>query len=159
MKDFRLGSATIQEYRRFVMLCFSFGVLIIMTFSAFTCGDGDDATLNDGDEDLHSDNDDSDEDDDTTSDDGNAVAQINTCFIDGVQYRALQTNPANVCLICDVKKTQTEWTQNNAAPCDDGLFCNSRDLCYYGECSIHEGDPCSPMDCNEDLNACVEVTY
>jgi len=157
IKDRRPGSALAQKYRRFVMLCFCLGALIVMPLSAFTCGDGDDAEINYGDEDVHTEDDDSDDDD--TSDDGNELAQIKTCVIDGVRYRAAQTNPNNVCLICDVKKTQTEWTQNNAAPCDDGLFCNSRDLCYYGECSIHEGDPCSPMDCNEDLNACVDATF
>jgi hypothetical protein len=32
---------------------------------------------------------------------------------------------------------------NNAAACNDGLFCNGADTCAGGSCSAHTGDPCA----------------
>ncbi len=43
---------------------------------------------------------------------------------------------------------------NNAALCDDGLFCNGTDTCGGGACSVHSGSPCSTQ-CNA---TCAEAT-
>lgn len=44
----------------------------------------------------------------------------------------------------------------NAAPCDDGVFCNGADQCAAGECSVHPGDPCSGTTvCDELDTVCV----
>lgn len=44
----------------------------------------------------------------------------------------------------------------NAAPCDDGVFCNGADTCTAGECSVHPGDPCSGTTvCDEAAVVCV----
>ncbi len=45
----------------------------------------------------------------------------------------------------------------NAAPCDDGLFCNGDDTCGDGNCSVHSGDPCQQLTCNEETGICEEV--
>jgi hypothetical protein len=51
----------------------------------------------------------------------------------------------------------------NAAPCDDGVFCNGSDTCSGGSCALHAGDPCSGADdgdgdcaesCDEAGGAC-----
>ena len=42
---------------------------------------------------------------------------------------------------CDGLGTCTHTV--NAAPCDDGLFCNGSDTCSDGACSTHAGDPCA----------------
>ncbi|HYC00801.1 MAG TPA: hypothetical protein VEC57_16835 [Candidatus Limnocylindrales bacterium] len=42
----------------------------------------------------------------------------------------------------------------NAAPCNDGLFCNGADTCAGGTCSQHAGDPCAGG--GECSNACSE---
>jgi hypothetical protein len=43
----------------------------------------------------------------------------------------------------------------NAAPCDDGVFCNGTDTCTTTTCSVHTGDPCTGgLDCQ---NACSEA--
>ncbi len=48
---------------------------------------------------------------------------------------------------------------NNAAPCDDGEFCNGTDTCSGGTCG-HSGNPCTSgpecnNDCNEEADNCV----
>jgi len=50
---------------------------------------------------------------------------------------------------------------NNAAPCDDGLFCNGTDTCSNGTCGIHAGITCDDglycngvEACNETLERC-----
>jgi hypothetical protein len=37
--------------------------------------------------------------------------------------------------------------------CDDGVYCNGKDICDAGECSVHEGNPCSGT-CNEAGEYC-----
>ena len=44
---------------------------------------------------------------------------------------------------------------NNAASCDDGLYCNGVDTCAEGSCSAHAGDPCASG--GECANACDET--
>jgi len=47
---------------------------------------------------------------------------------------------------------------NNSDPCDDGFYCNGTDTCSNGSCSQHTGDPCDPLDCDDDIDACVDCT-
>jgi hypothetical protein len=47
----------------------------------------------------------------------------------------------------------------NAAPCDDGVFCNGADTCQGGTCAVHAGDPCAAgaecaRTCDEAAAAC-----
>ena len=50
----------------------------------------------------------------------------------------------------------------NAAPCDDGVFCNGADVCRDGACALHAGDPCPGPDgdancaesCDEAAKSC-----
>jgi hypothetical protein len=44
---------------------------------------------------------------------------------------------------------------NNAAACNDGLFCNGADTCEGGSCSVHAGDPCAPNPCDEQSDQCM----
>lgn len=50
--------------------------------------------------------------------------------------------------------------QNNAVPCDDGVFCNGADTCAGGTCSAHSGSPCgaSAPYCLEATDTCVSCT-
>jgi hypothetical protein len=47
----------------------------------------------------------------------------------------------------------------NAAPCDDEVFCNGPDTCAGGACGLHAGDPCArgpecANACNENADNC-----
>jgi hypothetical protein len=49
----------------------------------------------------------------------------------------------------------------NAAPCDDGQFCNGTDTCAAGACSVHAGNPCAGGPecadlCDEEGETCNE---
>jgi len=72
-----------------------------------------------------------------------------TCYADG------ETNPAEVCEICDVGASTTTWTANDGVSCDDDRFCNGADSCLGGSCAVHAGDPCTPPEmCDESTDAC-----
>ncbi len=81
------------------------------------------------------------------------------CEIGGVSYSPGETHPDNVCLICNPPGSTSEWSDNDGASCDDGLFCNGEDTCLGGACAQHPGDPCDPQcqSCNEDADACEDV--
>jgi len=84
------------------------------------------------------------------------------CLIGGVCYNVGQTDPANVCLICQTAGA-TAWADNDGVTCDDTLWCNGADTCSGGSCSVHAGEQCPENDdvcdgvtsCDEDNNACV----
>ena len=70
-------------------------------------------------------------------------------------------HPTEGCKICDVATSQTAWTDNDGAACDDGLYCNGDDTCGGGTCSVHAGDPCQDNlwctgtdTCNETDDSC-----
>jgi len=51
----------------------------------------------------------------------------------------------------------------NAAPCDDGLFCNGTDSCQGGACAVHTGNPCAAggecnRSCNEGADNCFDAS-
>lgn len=63
---------------------------------------------------------------------------------------------------CDETTNACTAFDPEAAPCDDGLFCDGADTCHAGACSQHAGDPCPGGDgdgncaeaCNETTDAC-----
>jgi len=79
------------------------------------------------------------------------------CEIAGECYASGDTNPDNVCLICNPSQSSVSWSSNDYAACDDELYCNGADTCLSGECTEHAGDPCTtnPWDgCVEDSDSC-----
>lgn len=46
---------------------------------------------------------------------------------------------------CGIPRSETN--------CDDGVYCNGADTCDAGECTVHEGNPCSGT-CNEAGEYC-----
>ena len=82
--------------------------------------------------------------------------QCEGCYIGGTCYANGTVHPSNPCLICDTSGSETSWSNNDGASCDDDLFCNGDDTCNGGFCSQHAGDPCDPQcqSCNETTDAC-----
>jgi len=93
----------------------------------------------DDDDDVSPSLDDDTNDDDDNNDDDTSVCD---CTIDGACYANGETNPNNVCLICDPARSASDWSPNDGAICDDGMFCNGDDACLDGGCDEHEGNPC-----------------
>jgi formylglycine-generating enzyme required for sulfatase activity len=123
-----------------------------------SCGDDDDDAADDdaADDDAGDDDaadDDAADDDDTTS--------CETCLIDEVCYDDQETNPANVCEICDVSQSMDSWSDNDGVACDDGDFCSGADECFDGSCSVHAGDPCDTdfQYCLEPEDLCVSTGF
>jgi hypothetical protein len=92
---------------------------------------------------------------------GNSADNIYTvkyclgCVIDNVCYPDGTIPEGEPCLICKVSVSQTAWSNNDGAACDDGLFCNGADTCGGGACSQHAGDPCNAdQTCDETNDAC-----
>ena len=85
------------------------------------------------------------------------------CEIGDVCFGHLTVNPANPCEICDIGQSTTAWSDNDGAPCPDGLYCNGTDTCLGGTCSAHSGDPCTDdglwcngaESCDEENDQCV----
>jgi hypothetical protein len=93
---------------------------------------------------------------------GECVAQCTGCVIAGVCYGAGQANPQNACVKCDPAASSAAWSDDDGAPCDDGVFCNGADTCSGGTCATHAGDPCGDdgvycngtESCNESAQRC-----
>ncbi|MBI4518976.1 MAG: hypothetical protein HY699_24560 [Deltaproteobacteria bacterium] len=101
-------------------------------------------------------------------DDGNAagndgctacrIDQCHTCSgvpsVCSVAAAGTQCDDGNRCTDDQCNATGQCLSSNNAATCDDGLFCNGADVCSGGQCT-HLGDPCSGgAECN---NVCDET--
>lgn len=156
------------------------GVLVFFSFSMFYAGCGGSneetaqrASFTEDDDDSGSgnipnpptpepDDDTSVDDDDTvTDDDDDDTTPCTGCEIDGVCYNDGQTNPINACEICSVGVQTADWTENNGASCEDGLYCNGVDTCVGAICE-HAGGLC-PDDglwcngvetCDEETDQC-----
>jgi hypothetical protein len=82
------------------------------------------------------------------------------CAIAGLCYGADQLNPANSCQVCDPTVDDDAWTDLDAEPCDDGLFCTIQDACNAGVCeggprACDDGVSCNGAEtCDEDADAC-----
>ena len=59
---------------------------------------------------------------------------IGTCVIDATCYDDQDTNPSNVCEICEADLDQTMWFPNNGAMCDDGDPGTTNDICFDTMC-------------------------
>jgi hypothetical protein len=84
------------------------------------------------------------------------------CLIDEICYDDGELHPLNLCLACDPDRAPSGWSENDSAPCDDGLFCNGADSCLDSACAVHAGAAC-PDDgvycngvesCDELADAC-----
>ena len=72
------------------------------------------------------------------------------CLISGVCYPDGTTQVGNVCLVCNAATSQTDWSNNDGASCDDGLWCNGADTCASGACTVHEFDNVTTFRCPDD---------
>ena len=87
---------------------------------------------------------------------GNPSDACDGCLIGDTCYADQETNPANVCEICDPSISTSSWSSNDGATCDDGLFCNGSDTCADTVCVDHAGDPCvDAIACTTDF--CDEI--
>lgn len=66
------------------------------------------------------------------------------CLIQGICYTDGQKDPLNGCRVCASLVSQTDWTYQENAICDDGDPCTYPDIC--------QGGKCTPGD-----NTCIEV--
>ncbi|MFN2377891.1 MAG: hypothetical protein ABR538_15255, partial [Candidatus Binatia bacterium] len=98
----------------------------------------------------------------TPCDDGSLCTTGDTCT-SGVCAGgpAVTCNDDNACTddACNPATGLCDFT-NNAAPCDDGLFCTSNDACSGGVCtggaapSCDDGDSCTVDVCDEEADSC-----
>ena len=95
-------------------------------------------------------------------DDGNTDSG-DCCSADCTFEAVGSTCPAdsNVCTDEVCNATGTCVSQPNVAPCDDGQFCTTTDVCSGGVCG-GSGDPCAGGDtcndqCDEALDTCAET--
>ena len=85
------------------------------------------------------------------------------CIIDDACYSDGETNPTNSCEICDVAQSLTDWTNNDGAACDDGLFCTEDTECVEGVCGeghppdCRDGVGCTDDTCDEVNDTCVHT--
>jgi hypothetical protein len=78
-----------------------------------------------------------------------------SCQIDDFAYCDQDTAPTNQCLICDVSRSNSKWSLNDEALCDDGLFCNGEDFCREDSCIPSSISPCDEdQDCDEENDWC-----
>ncbi len=129
-----------------IWLCCAVSVLAACAGSSGGDGGGADAgpTSDDdtGDDPITDDDtgDDDSADDDQVDDD---TGSCQGCFVDGSCFGDSQMNPDNVCEICRVSDSTTDWSPNDDVPCDDGIWCNGEDACLARECAVHAGTPCA----------------
>jgi hypothetical protein len=82
------------------------------------------------------------------------------CTIDGQCVAAALVNAANLCQICDPARSATDWSSNEGAECDDGLFCTTEDRCAASACSgaarvCEDGVACNGIsECDEPTDSC-----
>ncbi len=91
------------------------------------------------------------------------VVECAGCVVDDICYGDGQVNPVNLCFICDIDISTTDWSYNDGASCDDGAFCTLNDSCLSGAC---DGEPndcddgffCNGQettdDCDETVDSC-----
>jgi len=71
----------------------------------------------------------------------------------GVPCVPVDCDDGNECTIDRCTAAGCENTNSDGA-CDDDVFCNGADSCADGSCSVHGGDPCGTLVCNEGTGAC-----
>ena len=68
------------------------------------------------------------------------------------------TDDSNICTDDECSGSGICFHINNTFLCDDGLYCNGTDSCSDGTCSVHTGDPCAPLFCDEGFDVCESDT-
>jgi hypothetical protein len=79
---------------------------------------------------------------------------------DAHRCTAAECDDSNACTddLCNATTGLCEHS-DNAAACDDTLFCNGLDTCGGGTCSAHAGNPCSGgTTCDEPTDSCLGCT-
>jgi hypothetical protein len=84
------------------------------------------------------------------------------CVVGGVCFADGSRNPLDQCQICDAARSRTDFSPNDGASCDDGLFCTRNDTCDAGVCAGSAGDFCGDgvacngvETCNETSDRCM----
>ena len=87
------------------------------------------------------------------------------CLISDTCYGDGQVNPLNPCQVCTLAAAQSDWSANDGASCDDGLFCTDNDTCSAGACvgggdrECGDGVSCNGTEaCDEDADICAAGT-
>jgi hypothetical protein len=65
----------------------------------------------------------------STCDEGSNQCQCQGCSVNGTCFAAGNTNPGNVCQICDPGRSRTNFSANQNASCGDGQTCNAQGQC------------------------------
>ena len=92
------------------------------------------------------------------------IAVCTGCVIGGSCFGIGQRNPDNDCEVCDPSTSAADWTPNDGARCDDGLFCTEGDTCSGTTCggsarSCADGIACNGDEtCDESAGACAAGT-
>jgi hypothetical protein len=89
---------------------------------------------------------------------GACVHEINagSCLIEGVCYVDGDTNPANVCQVCNASLSNTAWSPKaNGTSCSDGLFCNGAETCVDGACTPGTPPCVDNAHCDENAATCL----
>jgi hypothetical protein len=88
------------------------------------------------------------------------------CLIGGICYEDTELHPSVPCLICNNSFDSNDWSNNDGASCEDGLWCTGIDFCLGGTCSDPEftGDlrcddsvSCTDDSCDENMDSCGNV--
>jgi hypothetical protein len=82
------------------------------------------------------------------------------CAIGADCIAAGDASPGNGCLVCDPARSALDWSNNDGAECDDGLFCTTLDVCGGGVCGgtpleCDNGVECDGVStCDEEADLC-----
>lgn len=84
------------------------------------------------------------------------------CVVDGMCYQQGEQPEDDECNLCDPDTTETGWTPDVGATCDDETFCTRNDVCDATGVCVGTGETdCSDLDdqcsvgvCNVRIDAC-----
>ena len=83
------------------------------------------------------------------------TGQCPGCEIEGQCVPAGSVDAVNPCLVCDPTASTHDWSSDDGAVCDDGVFCNGDDACKDGACTLHTANACDDgWECDEELGDC-----
>ena len=77
---------------------------------------------------------------------GACVSTCDGCSIDDVCLAAGDVHPTEPCAVCDPAQSRDQWSVNDGARCDDGLFCTLGDVCVGKVCTGS-----APRDCDDGI--------
>ncbi len=82
------------------------------------------------------------------------------CSIDGECVATGTARPGNPCQACEPDRAVSDWSNADGAPCNDGFYCTSGEVCENGTCSgparsCEDGVACNGLSaCEEALSRC-----